>query len=120
MDRQRCVTVCNLLRLPCTFLSPYSLYQVPSLRIPRDIQDLISRSRAPNLKSLLLTKEPKQKKKKKKKNGGKKWRSTKVYVLLYYKKLSALAVRLTLAFSEEVSRNQLRPFSLPWDLDNYY
>ena len=43
-----------------------------------------------------------------------------MYVLLYYEKLSALAVRLTLAFSEEVSRNQLRPFSLPWDLDNYY
>ena len=42
MDRQRCVTVCNLLRLPCTFLSPYSLYQVSSLRIPRDIQDLLT------------------------------------------------------------------------------
>ena len=36
------------------------------------------------------------------------------------KKLSTLAVRFTLAFSEEVSRNHLRPFSVPWDLDNYY
>ena len=42
------------------------------------------------------------------------------HYIINYKKLSALAVRLTLAFSEEVSRNQLRPFSLPWDLDNYY
>ena len=42
MDRQRSLTVCNLLRLPCTFLSPYSLYQVSSLIIPPDIQDLLT------------------------------------------------------------------------------
>ena len=83
MDRQRCVTVCNLLHLPCTFLSHYSLYQVSSLRIPPDIQDLLT------VQSAKIEKKERKKRKKKKerkKNGGKEWRCTKVYVLLYYKK----------------------------------
>ena len=89
MDRHRSATVCNLLRLPCTFLSPYSLYQVSSLRIPPDIQDLLTVQSA-KFETLTSNKGAKmEKKKKKKKNGGKEWRCTKVYVLLYYKKLSA-------------------------------
>ena len=94
MDRQRSVRVCNLLRLPCSFLSPYSLYQVSSLRIPRDIQDLLTVQSA-KYETLTSNKGAKIEKKK----WGTEWRRTKVYVLLYYKKLSASAVRLTLAFS---------------------
>ena len=49
------------------------------------------------------------------------WKMAKQGVMFYSitKKLSTLAVRFTLAFSEEVSRNHLRPFLFPWDLDNY-
>ena len=67
MDRQRCVTVCNLLHLPCTFLSPYSLYQVSSLRIPPDIQDLLT------VQSAKIEKKERKKKKERKmggRNGG--------------------------------------------------
>lgn len=69
MDRQRSLTVCNLLRLPCTFLSPYSLYQVSSLRIPRDIQDLLTVQSA-KFETLTSNKGAKIEKKRKK-NGGK-------------------------------------------------
>ena len=66
MDRQSSVTVCNLLPLPCTFLSPYLLYQVSSLRIPRDIQDLLTVQSA-KFKTLTSNKGAKIEKKKKKK-----------------------------------------------------
>ena len=69
MDRQRSLTVCNLLRLPCTFLSPrYSLYQVSSLRIPRDIQDLLTVQSA-KFETLTSDKGAKIEKKKKEKWG---------------------------------------------------
>ena len=67
MDRQRSVTVCNLLRLPCTFLSPYSLYQVSSPRIPQDIQDLLTVQSAKYETLYTSNKGAKIEKKKKKK-----------------------------------------------------
>lgn len=70
MDRLRSVTVCKLLRLPCTFLSPYSLYQVSSLRIPRDIQDLLTVQSA-KFETLTSNKGAKKEKKKQKKKNRK-------------------------------------------------
>ena len=59
------------------------------------------------MKSFTRTKKPNYKER------GEKWRN-KVYVLLHHKKLRALAVKFTLTFSEEVSRNQ-RLFLFSWD-----
>lgn len=69
---------------------------------------------APNLKIFFLTKEPKHKG-----NGGRDG-ETRCTFYTIIKKLSALAITFTLAFSEEVRRNRLRLFSFPWDLDKYY
>ena len=84
-----------------------------SPRMPQHIRDLLT------VQSAKFEKLPSDKGAKYKENGGK-WRN-KVYPFYSIaKKLSTLAIRFNLAFSEEVSRNHLRPFSFPWDLDNYY
>ena len=97
MDRQSSVTVCNLLPLPCTFLSPYLLYQVSSLRIPRDIQDLLTVQSA-KFKTLTSNKGAKIKKIKKKERKMGEGMAAYQGVRFTIKKLSALAVRVDPGF----------------------
>ena len=109
--------VCSILCVPrfCGGLEPPRCIEMrASRRIPRHTRDLRT------VQSAKFEKLPSDKgAKMQRKCLGGKWRN-KVSFYSIRKKLSTLAVRFTLAFSEEVSRNHLRPFSVPWDLDNYY
>jgi len=76
--------------------------------MPRHIWDLLT------VQSVIFEKLPSDKEAKLQREWGE--MAKKGVSLLHHKKLSALAVKFTLTFSEEVSRNQLRLFSFSWDL----